>query len=496
MDAVIGPLNMMAEYVDRISKGDIPEKVTDEYKGDFNEVKNNLNQCIDAINFMVSDGLLLVEAMQEGKLDTRTDASRHAGAFHEIIGGFNDTMDTVIGPLNMAAEYIDRISKGDIPENITDEYKGDFNELKNNLNQCIDALRSLIEEDGGVALEAAAKKDLTARVKRDYDGVFELMKNNINTMLQNTEEALSQVTEAVEQISSASNQIASGSQSLAEGANEQASALEEVSSSLEEMSSMTQQNADNANQAKNLSKEASLSADKGNQAMERMKDAIDKIKTSSDETAKIVKTIDEIAFQTNLLALNAAVEAARAGDAGKGFAVVAEEVRNLAQRSAEAAKNTAEMIAESVNNAEGGVKITDEVATTLTEVVDGIGKVNDLVGEIAAASKEQAEGIEQVNTAVAQMNTVTQQNAANSEESASASEELNGQAEELNALVGEFKLSNDGSTRKKLISAKSVAVNNAIKVNKSKGSNKPKKAAKLAKPEAVIPLDDKDLSDF
>jgi methyl-accepting chemotaxis protein len=171
-----------------------------------------------------------------------------------------------------------------------------------------------------------------------------------------------------------------------------------------------------------------------------MSTAIVKIKDSSDQTAKIVKTIDEIAMQTNLLALNAAVEAARAGEAGRGFAVVAEEVRNLAQRSAQAAKNTADMIAESVKNAEEGVKISSEVSVSFDRIATSSKKVNDLIGELASASKEQAQGIKEVNNAVSQMDKVTQQNAANAEESASASEELSSQAQELQAMVGQFKL--------------------------------------------------------
>jgi methyl-accepting chemotaxis protein len=241
-----------------------------------------------------------------------------------------------------------------------------------------------------------------------------------------------------EQVTSAAGQVSAASQSLAEGATEQAAGLEETSSSLEEMASMTKRNADNAQQANALSSEARNSATTGTQAVSRMNAAIQQIQKSSDETAKIIKVIDEIAFQTNLLALNAAVEAARAGEAGKGFAVVAEEVRNLAMRSAEAAKNTANMIQESVKNAKNGVDIAAEVTKVLDEIVRNVGKATDLVSEIAAASQEQAQGIDQVNTAVAQMDKVTQQNAASAEESASASEELSAQSESMQEIVAQL----------------------------------------------------------
>jgi methyl-accepting chemotaxis protein len=623
LDAVIGPLNVSAEYIDRISKGDIPEKITDDYNGDFNEIKNNLNMCIDAVNGLVAEAQMLTKAAVEGKLDVRGDAEKFHGDYKGIVQGVNDTLDAVIGPLNVSAEYIDRISKGDIPEKITDDYNGDFNEIKNNLNMCIDALNGLIDEmnhmskehdlgdidvkididkfhgayremaqginemvfghigvkkkamacvaefgrgnfnaelekfpgkkafindtieavrenlkevsneiknlikaanngqldkrgnagslegdwsemvtginslieaivlpikEAASVMARIADKDITARVTGDYKGQLEEFKNDINVAATNLDEALQLIASSVEQVSSASEQVAKGSQQLAEGSNEQASSIEEVSASLEEMSSMTQQNSDNSNQAKNLANDAQKAALDGKSNMEKMSEAILKIKESSDETSRIVKTIDDIAFQTNLLALNAAVEAARAGEAGKGFAVVAEEVRNLAQRSAEAAKNTARLIEESVENSDNGVKITKIAAEGLDSIVDSVKKTNDLISEIAAASKEQSIGIEQVNTAVQDMNKVTQENASNSEESASAAEEMSSQAMSMSNMIAEFILSKNGNG-KPMARLTAAAKREVIKP-------KPQKKSQVVKPDEVIPLDDDDFDDF
>jgi len=240
------------------------------------------------------------------------------------------------------------------------------------------------------------------------------------------------------QVSSASGQVSAASQALAEGSSEQAASLEETSSSLEEMSSMTKRNSEHARQANELAKEARSAADKGVGDMQTMATAMDAIKVSSDDIAKIIKTIDEIAFQTNILALNAAVEAARAGEAGMGFAVVADEVRNLAQRCAQAAKETAGKIEGALIRAGQGVEITSKVAAALNEIVTKVRQVDELVTEVAGASREQTEGITQINTAVAQMDKVTQSNAATAEESAAAAQELNAQAEVMRQSVAEL----------------------------------------------------------
>ncbi|MBX3739055.1 MAG: hypothetical protein KF715_20375 [Candidatus Didemnitutus sp.] len=233
---------------------------------------------------------------------------------------------------------------------------------------------------------------------------------------------------AAHQTTDAANQVSSASQSLAEGSSQQAASLEETSASLEEMASMTKRNADSAHRANDLTREARHAADVGTRDMQAMSTAMHGTKSSSDEIAKIVKTIDEIAFQTNILALNAAVEAARAGEAGAGFAVVAEEVRALAQRAANAAKETATKIEDAIGKTKDGVTISAKVATSLNAIAEKVRQVDTLIGDVAAASGEQSDGVQQINRAVGQMNNVVQSNAGAAEESAAAAEELNAQA--------------------------------------------------------------------
>jgi methyl-accepting chemotaxis protein len=395
---VVDYLKTSSAALDALTRGDLT--TVSKVRSEHDALSRNLNLAVSTLQSLREETSLLTRSAVEGQLSTRGNADKFQGGYREIVAGFNETLDAVIGPVNEAAAVLDRV----------------------------------------------ADRDLTARMAGDYRGDHARIKTALNAAVQNLGETLSQVTVGAEQVTSAASEINSGSQSLSQGASEQASSLEEVSSSLQEMASMTRQNSANAKEARGLSEAARGSSDRGVESMKRLSQSIDKIKASSDATAKIVKTIDEIAFQTNLLALNAAVEAARAGDAGKGFAVVAEEVRNLAMRSAEAAKNTANLIEESVKNAEGGVALNGEVLRNLGEINGQIQKVSEVMAEIAAASEQQSQGIDQVNTAVEQMNQVTQQVAANAEESASAAEELSGQANELKFMVGQFRVSEGEET--------------------------------------------------
>jgi len=357
-------------------------------------LSKNMNHVSRTIAELIEETGALIKAAQEGDLARRGNSHRFNGAYRELVDGINNLLDTILAPLQEASQVLQTVASCDLRPRMAGNYRGDFAELKRNLNNAIQSLS----------------------------------------------EALAETSNQAERLAAASGEINAASQSLASSASEQASSLEEISSSLHVMKSVTEKNSCDAQEARNLTLNSRMSAERGKESMENLSKVMAGIKASADATAKIIRTIDDIAFQTNLLALNAAVEAARAGESGKGFAVVAEEVRNLAMRSAEAAKNTAAMIDESVAKATAGVKVNEEVSDNLSEILSHVRQASDMMENIAAASKNQEQGISQIAIAVEQMEKTTQQSAASSEETASAAEELAGQSREMKVTVGRFKL--------------------------------------------------------
>jgi methyl-accepting chemotaxis protein len=432
LDAVIGPLNVAAEYVDRISKGDTPPKITDKYNGDFNEIKNHLNQCIDTIGILVNETGVVINAAKEGKLATRCNPDKSQGVYRKIMRGINDTLDAVIGPLNVAAEYVERISKGDIPPKITDRYNGDFNEIKNNLNVLIEAM----DEVTHVAQEIA-NGNLAVSVQEcsEQDKLMQALKIMIERLI----DVVTNVQNSADQVAFGSQEISAKSEQISQGASEQAASAEEVSSSMEQMASNIMQNADNALQTEKIAVKSADDAKVGGQA-------VAETVTAMKEIANKISIIEEIARQTNMLALNAAIEAARAGEHGKGFAVVAAEVRRLAERSQQAAGEINRLSASSV-------QIAERAGAMLATIVPAIQKTAELVQEINASSNEQRNGSDQINRAIQQLDQVIQQNAASSEEMAATTQELTAQADQLQAAVAFFRTDHSGSSREQIKTA-------------------------------------------
>jgi len=422
VNGVHGWLTGLVAYITSIANGDLTAEVAK--ASDNDQIHEWLVLVKNNINALVVDAKMLAQAAVEGKLATRADASKHQGEYKAVVDGVNNCLDAVIGPLNVAAEYVDRISKGDMPPIIADNYNGDFNAIKNNLNVLIEATNKIT-----VAAKEVANGNLMVDLK-ERSAEDELM-HALTAMVQKLGEVVSEVKTATDNVAAGSRQMSAGSEQMSQGASEQAASAEEASSSMEEMASNIKQNADNAHQTEKIAIKSAADAKEGGAAVVRT------VQAMKDIAGKI-NIIEEIARQTNLLALNAAIEAARAGEHGKGFAVVASEVRKLAERSQKAAGEISELSVSSV-----------EVAEKAGELLDGIlpdiNRTAELVQEISAASKEQDTGAEQINKAIQQLDKVIQQNASAAEEMASTAEELSSQAEQLQETIAFFRLDEHGA---------------------------------------------------
>ena len=391
--AVVDAQRALAASAAALAAGDVDAEVA--VRGEQDECGHAMHALRATVRGLHEETAALVRAAAAGRLSARGDAGRFRGAYAELVRGLNGTLDAVVAPMRESTAVLERLAARDLTARVTGDYPGDHARVKDALNAALDAL-------GG---------------------------------------ALQEVSASSEQVGAAGEQIAGGSQALAQGASEQAASLEEIAASVQELNAMAERSAENAKEARTLATETKAGAAAGASQLGRLADALGGIREAAGETAKIVRTIEEIAFQTNLLALNAAVEAARAGDAGRGFAVVAEEVRALALRSAAAAKTTAALIEQSGERVATGVALGAEVSTEFSEVLRRVTRTAEVVAEIAVAAEQQTNGVQQINSALGEMNAVTQQTAANAEESASAATELAAQGARLQEVVGAFRVS-------------------------------------------------------
>ncbi len=473
LDAVIGPLNVSAEYVDKIANGIIPPAITENYNGDFNAIKINLNNMVKMMSDLLAQTDILIKGAADGELDKRADAGLFVGGWNKLVSGVNDTVTNIVTPLMVTADYVAKVSKGDMPPIITDVYKGQYNLIKNNLNVLIEAINTITANAQQVA-QGNLTVDLKKRCEND-----ELMESLAN-MVDKLKEVITEVQGAADNVSSGSQEMSATAQQMSQGATEQAASAEEISSSMEEMASNIRQNTDNAMQTEKIAVKSASDAKEGGKAVTETVSAMQQIATK-------ISIIEEIARQTNLLALNAAIEAARAGEHGKGFAVVASEVRKLAERSQSAAGEISELSTTSV-------AIAEQAGEMLNKMLPDIQKTAELVQEISASSKEQDTGADQINKAIQQLDQVIQQNAGAAEEMASTTEELSSQAEQLKATIAYFTL-DTGRQRRVIGAPPYIAKKQQVisHISLPHGNTPPKGPAaqpvKKSKPEGGIHLD-------
>jgi methyl-accepting chemotaxis protein len=456
--SITKPLEAVMDALNKVAKGELPPRIEKNSGGEFDTLRDSLNNSVSAVNALATDVSMLSNAAVAGRLETRADAEKHQGDFRKIVEGVNETLNAVIGPLSVAANYVDRIAKGDIPPKINNHYNGDFNTLKNNLNTAIDAINALVA-DVGLLSDAAEKGRLEIRADTTrHQGDFRKIVEGANKTVDIQERTITEVIAAVDVLSSAIAEVNATAQSIAQMAAEQAVSVEETSASMEQISASIKQNAENAKLTDAVAAKTATEADEGGEAVAQTVSAMKNI-------TGMIGIIGDIASQTNLLALNAAIEAARAGEHGRGFAVVAAEVRKLSERSQMAAQEISEL-------ADSSVAMAEKAGRRLNEIVPNVAKTSSLVQEIAYSSKEQSSGVEQINHAMEQLNQITQQNAGASEKLAATAEEMNEQAERLKNHMNFFSVKYQ--TRQK------IEANNATAIGPSQAQPKEETARTIA----------------
>ncbi len=423
--SITRPIGKLVDLASDIAEGNLKRDIDIRQKDEVGHLADAFRDMKNTVSDVLKETEHLTQAVQNGNLGLRGNTEKFSGEWGTLISGVNQLTDAFVIPIHMTSAYIDRISKGDIPEKITDEYKGDFNAIKDNLNILTDATREIT----GLA-EQMAEGNLTVSVRERSDK--DTLMQALNLMVKRLSDIVVHVKQTADNVASGSQELGSTSQEMSQGASEQAASAEQASSSMEQMAANISQNADNAAQTDKIALKSAQDARESGKAVTETVDAMKQI-------AKKISIIEEIARQTNMLALNAAIEAARAGEHGKGFAVVASEVRNLAIRSQTAAAEISELSWASLDTAQNTGEMLDNL-------VPNIRKTAELVQEISAASNEQSSGADQVNKAIQHLDQVIQQNASISEEMASTAEELSAQAEQLRDAIAFFKIG-DGYQR-------------------------------------------------